>query len=147
MQKYIFAEALDAMVDRISLADSVHFYMPFRSAFIYSFQQNLWMKGINSEISILIPEMLDAAANMTENSIVLITTIEFAETMDMTDVFQAIRARGARIWLMGHTETRYEDYAERRLLVSNAKPAAWLLAFESLILALSERFRGKYIDK
>ena len=139
-------ESLEELVDLLALADSVHFYMPFRSAFIYSLQQNLWVSGINSEYCCLIPDMLDAANRLGEKSLVLMSTIEFTETMDMTGVFEALKDRGAKIWLMGHTETRYEQYVERRLLVSDAKPAAWLLAFESFILALSERYRGKYID-
>ena len=141
------AQALEELVDLLSQAGSVHFYMPFRSAFIYSLQQNLWQQGIDSEYCCLVPDMLEAALHLGTDSIVLMSTIEFTETMDMTGVFEAIQAQGARIWLMGHTETRYEQYVERRLLVSDAKPAAWLLAFESFILALSERYRGKYIDR
>ena len=142
----ISEKEVDELTDEISDASKVHFYLPFRTTFVYSFQQNLWADGKDSEYSCLIPEMLAATRYLNEQSIVLISTIEYAETQDMTKVFEAVKDKGSTIWLTGNSESRYEHYADRLLLISKAKPASWLIAFELFILALSERYRGKYID-
>lgn len=143
----VTADEIDVLTDEISDASKVHFYLPFRTAFVYSFQQNLWVDGKDSEYHCLIPEMLSATRYLDENSITLISTIEYTETQDMTKVFETVREKGSKIWLSGNAESRYAGYADRILLLaSKAKPAAWLLAFECFLLALSERYRGKYID-
>ena len=146
VSQLISMELVDELTDEISDASKLHFYLPFRTSFVYSFQQNLWIDGKNTEYQCLIPQMMEAAKYLDENSIVLISTIEFTETQDMTKVFEAIKEKGSTVWLTGNAESRFVDYADRRLLEANAKPAAWLIAFESFILILSERYRGKYID-
>lgn len=138
---------LDELTDEIHEASKVHFYLPFPTAFVYSFQQNLWIGGKDSEYRSLIPEMLAATRYLNENSIVLISSIERAETQDMTKVFEIIKEKGSTIWLTGNLESRYTRYADRLLLISKENPATWLVAFEYFILALSERYRGKYIDQ
>jgi len=137
---------IDELTDEISDASKIHFYLPFRTAFVYSFQQNLWVAGKDSEYRCLIPDMLSTTRYLNDNSIVLISSIEHAETQDMTKVFEAVKEKGSTIWLTGNLESRYTHYADRLLLISKTKPATWLIAFEFFILALSERFRGKYID-
>ena len=117
------------------------------TSFVYSFQQNLWIDGKNSEYQCLLPQMLSSTRYLDDRSIVLISTIEYAETLDMTRVFETIKEKGSTIWLSGNTESRYADYADRQLLVSKAPPAVWIIAFELFILALSERYRSKFIDK
>ena len=64
----------------------------------------------------------------------------------MTKIFETVKEKGSTIWLTGNNESRYADYADRALLISKEKPAVWLIAFELFILALSERYRGKFID-
>ena len=140
-------ELIDELTDEISDASKLHFYLPFRSSFVYSFQQNLWIDGKNTEYQCLTPQMLEASKYLDDRSIVLISTIEFTETQDMTKVFEAVKKKGSTVWLTGNAESRYVHYADRRLFVADAKPAAWLIAFECFILILSERYRGKYIDK
>ena len=142
----VSADEIDELTDEISDASKVHFYLPFRTSFVYSFQQNLWMDGKDSEYQCLIPNMLGATRYLNESSIVMISSIEHAETQDMTKVFKTVKEKGSRIWLTGNALSRYEDYADRLLLVSKEKPAVWLIAFELFILALSERYRGKFID-
>ena len=146
ISQHISAKEIDELTDEISDSSKVHFYLPFRTAFVYSFQQNLWIDGKDSEYRCLIPEMLSATRYLNENSIVLISTIERAETQDMTKVFKTVKEKGSKIWLTGNALSRYTDYADRLLLVSNEKPAVWLIAFELFVLALSERYRGKFID-
>ena len=143
----VFEKEIDELADEISNASKVHFYLPFRTSFVYSFQQNLWISGKDTEYRCLIPEMLAATRYLNDNSIVLISSIEHAETQDMTKVFEVIKEKRSSIWLTGNAESRFTNYADRRLLISKAKPAAWLLAFEAFILALSERYREKYIDR
>lgn len=143
----ISAEDLEELTDEISCASKVHFYMPFRSPYIYSFQQNLWKGGKDTEYHCLIPDIMEAVRYLNNKSIVLISTLEYAETMDMTKVFDAVQKKNSVIWLAGNAESRYNAYADRHLLTEKAKPAAWILAFECFILSLSERYRGKYIDK
>lgn len=146
LSQYISAEIIDELTDEISDASKIHFYLPLRTSFIYSFQQNLWVDGKDSEYRCLIPEMMAATRYLNENSIVLISSIEHAETQDMTKIFETVKEKGSTIWLTGNNESRYADYADRALLISKEKPAVWLIAFELFILALSERYRGKFID-
>ena len=147
LSELITAEELDELTDEIADASKVHFYLPFRTSFVYSFQQNLWVDGKNSEYQCLLPQMLSATRYLDDRSITLISTIEYAETQDMTRVFETVKEKGSTIWLTGNADSRYADYADRQLLVSKAPPAVWIIAFELFILALSERYRGKFIDK
>ena len=144
--KKLSSVEIDELADEIYHASKVHFYLPFRTSFIYSFQQNLWIDGKDSEYQCLIPKMLEATRYLNESSIVLISSIEHAETQDMTKVFETIKEKGSTIWLTGSVPSRYTDYADRLLMVSKEKPAVWLIAFECFILLLSEWYRGKYID-
>ena len=146
LTELVSEKEIDELTDEISDASKVHFYLPFRTSFVYSFQQNLWVDGKNTEYQCLIPDMLSATKYLDENSITLLSTIEYAETQDMTSVFETVKEKGSTIWLSGNTDSRYADYADRLLLTTKTKPAAWLIAFECFILALSERYRGKFID-
>jgi DNA-binding MurR/RpiR family transcriptional regulator len=147
LTQLVTAEEIDELTDEIAASSKVHFYIPFRTSFIYSFQQNLWIDGKNSEYQCLLPQMLSATRYLDDRSITLISTIEHAETQDMTRVFEAVKETGSTIWLTGKAESRYADYADRLLLVSKAPAAVWLIAFELFILALSERYRSRFIDK
>jgi DNA-binding MurR/RpiR family transcriptional regulator len=147
LSELITAEEIDELTDAIAGASKVHFYIPFRTSFIYSFQQNLWIDGKNSEYQCLLPQMLSATRYLDDRSITLISTIEHAETQDMTRIFESVKETGSTIWLTGNAESRYADYADRLLLVSKAPAAVWLIAFELFILALSERYRSRFIDK
>ncbi len=142
----VSADEIDELTDAISDASKVHFYLPFRTSFVYSFQQNLWVDGKDSEYQCLIPNMLETTRYLNDSSIVLISCIERAETQDMTKIFEKIKEKGSKVWLTGNAPSRYTDYADRLLLVSNEKPAVWLIAFECFILILSEHYREKYID-
>lgn len=142
----ISEDDLEELTDEISDMSRLYFFLPFRSAFVYSFQQNLWKDGKLTEYHCLIPDMLKASEELDQDSIVLISTIEYAETMDMTKVFDAVRKRKAVIWLAGNSESQFSNYADRHLLTVKSPAAAWLLAFESFLLSLSERYRAKFID-
>ena len=97
LSQSVTAEEIDELTDEIANASKVHFYLPFRTSFVYSFQQNLWIDGKNSEYQCLLPQMLSSTRYLDDRSIVLISTIEYAETLDMTRVFETIKEKGSTI--------------------------------------------------
>ena len=139
-------ELVEELTELIFYASRVYFFMPFRTASIYSFQQNLWKSGKDTCYDCLVPDMLEAAEQLDDRSIVIMSTIEYTETIDLTEVFEKIKQTGSVIWLAGETSSRYAGYVDRQIMMLEAKPASWLLAFECLIITLSECYRGKYID-
>ena len=130
----------------IAGSSKLNFYLSFRTSFVYSFQQNFWKGRKNTEYHCLIKNMLEAAEYLDQESIVMVSTIEFAETQDMKAVFEKMEKKGCRIWLMDNAESHYVSYADQHFLKVRMKPPAWIVAFECLLLFLSERYRGKYID-
>ena len=145
LQKCFTAETMREMVSEIQRAEKIHFYMPFRLAMVEAFQQNLSMDGKETAYYTLLPDMLDASNELNENSIVFISTIEYAETLDMKAVFSKAYDRGAKIWFAGNSRTRYRKYAERMILDIEADSFSWLTALEGMLLALSESYRANSI--
>ncbi|MBO5657275.1 MAG: MurR/RpiR family transcriptional regulator [Agathobacter sp.] len=139
--------AIDEMVDELMGAGKIHFYMPYRLAVIYSFQINLSKCGKETSYICLIPDMLEEIETLDENSIVFINTIEYAETLDMEEVFIKLKEKGVRIWLSGESESQYISYADRHILDVSLSPSSWLFTYEALIIALSERLRGRHINR
>ena len=121
--------------------------MPFRISSIYSFQQNLWKSGIDSQYASLVPDILKAADSLDENSIVFISTIEYAETLDMTKVFEKLEEKKCKVWHAGNAESQFIKYATRQLMSAECGPTEWLIAFDCFIVTISEYYRAKYIDK
>lgn len=144
--KTVTNEMLNELTDELLASSSIRFYMPFRLAPIYSLQINLAKCGKDTAYFCLLPDMLADAQTLDSNSIVLISTLEYAETLNMSKVFQELKERGVKIWLSGASESQYELYADRHLMDISATPSSWMFTFEGLILAISERFRGKFID-
>lgn len=137
---------VDSLISELHEATSVQFYLPFRLPSVQSLQQNLWKDGKSSDYCVLFPDMLEASAQLDEGSIVITSTIEFTETMDMTDVFESARKRKSKIWLFASSKSQYAPYADRHLFADTSAPAAWIYAYDSFLLTLSERYRAKYID-
>jgi len=145
--KYNISPAMiEEMTEELFSHNTVHFYTPFRLGVLYSFQINLSKVGIDTAYCCLLPDMLEDIENLDENSLVIINTLEHAETLDMSAVFEKIQAKNAKIWLAGDSATRFVHYADRHLLNITAPPIVWMFSFELLINMLSERFRNKYID-
>lgn len=140
------ASLVEELTDEIAEASRIHFYMPFRLSFLYSFQQNLAKSGKDTAYYCLIPDMLADIEQLDADSIIMISTLEFAETQNMTEVFEQIKEKGALIWLMGNADSQYSDYADRQLFALSAQNASWIIALECFFLTLSERYRGKFID-
>ncbi|MFV0466388.1 MAG: MurR/RpiR family transcriptional regulator [Lachnospiraceae bacterium] len=139
-------EMLNELVDEMIHSHAIRFYMPFRLALIYSLQINLAKCGKDTAYYCLLPDMLADAQTLDSNSIAVISTLEYAETLNMSSVFQELKKRGVKIWLSGASESQYEAYADRHLLDISASPSSWMFIFEGLVLAVSERLRGRFID-
>lgn len=144
LQKCCSPKLLQELVFSMKKVEKVHFYMPFRLAMVESIQQNLAMDGKDTAYYTLLPDILAATEELNENSIVVISTIEYAETLNMKSVFVKVRERGAKIWLAGNSHTQYRDYADRMLLDVEADAFSWLTTLEGFILALSEAYRATW---
>ncbi len=146
LEKNCPPELIEELACQIHQADKIRFYLPFQLSFVYSFQQNLAKTGKDTSYCVLLPDMLEDAANLDEHSIVFISAIEYAETLDMHSVFQKVAERKAGIWLAGNAGTQYRRFAQKLLLDTEDDLLSWITAFEMLILAVSEYYRFKYID-
>lgn len=143
---FITDNMLDELTEELSESKRIHFYLPFRTSFVYSFQQNLWKDGKYTEYCCLIPDIMNATEYLDENSIVIMSSLEFTETQDMSEVVKKIKKTGAHLWLCGNASSRYAKDADRQLFMLDADPTPWILAFDCFLLSLSEQYRKKYID-
>lgn len=143
---HISPAMIEEMTDELLSYTKVRFYTPFRLGLLYSFQINLAKNGTDTAYFCMLPDMINDTDNLDENSLVIINTLEYAETLDMTQVFEKIKEKNAKIWLAGDSSTHYAEYADRHLLNVVADPIAWMFSFELLINILSERYREKFID-
>lgn len=141
------AAELSAMARRISEKDQVFFFFPYRSAAIHSFQQNLSMAGVGTHLACLLPEMLECAYQAGERSFAFCSTIEYAETMDMTELFRALREKKTEIALFAAGDSRYDRYADHTLCKQEKHDGVLssLLLYDMYIYALSELFRNDYL--
>ncbi len=147
LEQSMSPQLLADLAEQLHMARRVRFYMPFHLVFTGALQQNLAMDGKDTALFSLLPDMTEDARELDENSILLISTIEFAETMDLREVFELARQSGAVIWLAGNSHTQYRRYADLMLLDTDATPFGWLTALDGVMLALSEQYRRQYIDR
>lgn len=148
MNQYMDVNVLEEIADAIHKADNVHFYVPFQSSSIYSLQQNLAISGIGTAYFSLIPEMLEESKELTEDSIVFISTIEHAETMNLQSVFESIRNQKATIFGFTTSKSKYKDYIDYELLSGTVdKVAEGVTIFNMYFNMLSEIYRINYIKK
>lgn len=140
------SETIDEIAKQIHLAKKIRFYFPYRLPMVYSLQQNLAMDGKDTAYFCLLPEILEDTENLDENTLIFISCIEFAETMDMTGVFRNAQKQGACICLLGSENSRYRRMADHILLDKKADIFSWLTALEGMFLAISEYYRALYID-
>ncbi len=147
LERSLSPQTLSELTSQLHMAQKVRFYLPFRPIFAGVLQQNLAMDGKDTAVFALLPDMAEDAKKLDENSILLISVIEFAETMDMSEVFESARESGAKIWLAANSRTQYRRYADVMLLDVDATPFGWLSALEGALLALGEQYRAQYIDQ
>lgn len=146
LEKSCSSELIFDLTEELYEAEKIRFYLPFQLPFVYSLQQNLAKTGKDTAYCVLLPDILEDAETLNERSIVFISTIEYAETLDMHSVFKKAAEKSAKIWLAGDVSTQYRRFADRILLDEEAGPVSWLTAFEGFFLALSEHYRYRYID-
>ncbi len=146
LKAHVTPELLGGLASALGDAGRVDFYMPFRLSGISSLQQNLAMDGKETGWFALYPEMLAASETAGPDCVAMISTIEFAETLNMTEVFKNLRKNGAAVWLAGSSRTRYRKYADRVILDSEDMPLCWLTMMEGFLIALSEEYRALHLE-
>lgn len=147
IRNHVDMELMNCVADEIFRADKVSFYAPFYSSSVFSFQQNLAMTGVGTAFYCLMPEMIEDSRMLTERSIVFANTIDHAETMDLTEVFENARTCGAKIYGIQCGKSKYENYIECELVNEGAGGVLKGTAvFDICFFLLSEIYRMKYID-
>jgi DNA-binding MurR/RpiR family transcriptional regulator len=128
-------------------ADHIAFYFPYQSSAVMSLQQNLAMSGKDTSYACLIPNMLETAKFLSAKSIVMIETIEYAETMDMTAVFEQLKQNNVTILMVSSKKSRYKKYIDETLVAVDSSKAVVsnLLLDEMYFFTLSELYRKLYI--
>ncbi len=139
-------EMLRELVKQMHIAKKIRFYFPFRLPMIYSLQQNLAITGKDAAYFCLLPDMLEDVECLDENSILCISCIEYAETIDMKEVFQKAKGCGAYIWLFGDGNSRYRHMADQVLMEDKVGIMSEIMAMDAIFLAISEHYRAIYID-
>ena len=142
------SEQIRKLAKRIVESEGVYFFFPYRTAAIGSFQQNLAMAGIESGVACLYPDMLACAKNMQEGSVALCMTIEYAETQDMTAVFEALEGKGTYTVIFSGGDSRYDMYAKEQVCKGDqgSDVLSGVVRYEAYIFALSEVFRRMVLD-
>ena len=141
------AAALRQMARRVSEKKHIFFFFPYRSAAIYSFQQNLAMAGISTDMYCLLPEMLKCVQDGGDGALAFCTTIEYAETKDVHRLFREFKSKGVEIALFSSGPSRYDQYADHYLCRGSggAGVLSQLLLFDMYFYALSDLFRCRYL--
>ena len=137
------------MAQRVSAKQHIYFFFPYRCAAIYSFQQNLSMAGIHTDMYCLLPEMMKCIAGAGEDGLAFCTTIEYAETMDVNRLFREFRRKGVEIALFASELSRYDQYADYKLCRSGSSSGvlSQLLLYDMYFYALSDMFRNHYLPE
>jgi len=141
-------ETMIELAEELHRAKKISFYLPYRIYSIYSLQQNLAMASKETGYFCLLPDMLSDAETLDSNSLIFVSTLEFAETLDMSSVFSIAKSKGSKIFLLNGFKSRYSSYADCLLFDKDVKPSsdhAWNVTFEIFILALSEVYRSRFI--
>ena len=141
------AEALMEIARILHEARQVFFYT-LASRSIFSLQQNLSMDGIDTLDLMILPELLQCAAAAREGSILFCRTIEYAETQDLSTLFETFKAHGTSIYMFGGEMTRYSRYVDRYIMKNSTAEGAvgMLISDELYFYALSEVFRRMYLE-
>lgn len=141
-------EMLVKLAARVHGMKQVFFFFPCQTASISSFQQNLSMAGIETDVVCLLPDMRQTARQASKETMVFSMTIEHAEAQDLTDVFRTLHEKGAYTLLFSDFETRYDEYINKQLCVSPRCDSALanVLRYDVFIFALSEIFRREYLN-
>lgn len=148
IEKNIKSDMLVELAQICHKADHIAFYFPYQIYTIASFQQNLAMSGIATSYCCLHPEILENVQTLTDKSIIIIDTIDYAESMDMTEIFSRAKQIGAKVFRMSRSGARYQMYTDKILLDFNTGNdiGACLSTTTMYFLMLSEIYRHLYLN-
>ncbi|MFV0362965.1 MAG: MurR/RpiR family transcriptional regulator [Suipraeoptans sp.] len=149
IQEYVNAEELARMTRILFDADKVNIYASFQSAAVFSLQQNLAMTGKETNYVSMVPDMLENSKTLTSESIVFMNIIEYAETMNIAEVFTEVKKRGAKIYVVIEAKHRHRKYVDKVLIPYSGEAgiAAEMMMFEMYFYILSESYRYKYLNE
>lgn len=140
-------QGIEKIAKELRVADKVRFYAPFHSSSIYSLQQNLAMTGVETGYYCLVPDMLQDCQMLTSKSIVFVSTIDHIETMDLSEVFENIRKKKAKIFGIENGNSKYKKFIDCELISNNSPGFVKnMMVFELYFYLLSEVYRMKYIQ-
>jgi len=147
VKKDLDIDQIRKLAKRIHESQGVYFFFPYRTSSINSFQQNLAMAGIETNVVCLLPDMLACSETMRENCVVFCMTIEHAETQDLTGIFERLEEHNAYTVLFTAGETKYDEYIKELVCGEPKSDGAMenVLRYETYMFALSEVFRKLYI--
>ena len=148
IEKNIKSDMLVELAQICHEADHSAFYFPSQIYTIASFQQNLAMSGIATSYCCLHPEILENVQTLTDKTIIIIDTIDCAESMDMTEIFSRAKQIGAKVFRMSRSGARYQMYTDKILLDFNPGKdiGACLSTTTMYFLMLSEIYRHLYLN-
>lgn len=138
---------LNKIADMLFYADKVSFYIPFQNSAVCSLQQNLSMTGVGTSYYCLLPQMLEDSMTLTEKSLVFVNTIDHAETMDLTEVFENAKDQRAKVLGIKNGKSKYRNYIDYDLIeCGSLEIFASMLVIDIFFYTLSEVYRMKYIE-
>lgn len=147
MDTQMDVQEMESIVDEMAKADKIVFYTPYKDSSILALQQNLSMDGKQTGYYCLFPDMLEDSLTLDEHSIVFTNMIDHLETMDMTQVFENIKKKKARVYGCVAGKSRYQRYFDRVLFHGKAGSVVeGVLAFQMYFFMINEIYRMKYID-
>ncbi len=145
LEEQLPTEELTRMAKLVSEKREVFFFFPYRTAAIYSFQQNLAFAGKRTALCCLLPEMLQLAETAGEDTLAVCMTIEYAETNNWKPLFERLSQGGAEIAMCGHT--RYDRFVDYPLCRTELDTLAMLQCCDAYLYAWSETFRSRYLTE
>ena len=145
----LHAVELRQMAQRVSIKKHIYFFFPYRSPSIYSFQQNLAMAGIRTDMYCLLSDMMKCLSDAEDNGLAFCSTIESTETLDMTQLFRAFKEKGVEVALFTPGRTRYEKYVDYQICRFDDSHGILpgMILYDMYLYALSDIFRNNYLQE
>lgn len=137
----------EQIVEWLYQADRVGFYNYFNQ-YVLNLQMNLAITGKESNIFYLKPEMLADAKTTDANTVTFVRVLEFAEVMDITDVFVTLKAQGGKVILAASDfSSRYDEYADfsMRTIFGSGVTGLGVLNEDVMTALIDEIYRGRYV--
>ncbi len=136
---------LEEIVDLFHEADQVSFYWMDKNIYLDALKQNLAMSGKDTTFRMLLPEMIADAETLSENSVVLIYTMEHTEVLDMDPLFDILKEKKCKLIIKASEKSHYERYADILLDDVYNRNNMSLIDIYLVLGLLNEMYRGKYL--